>query len=53
MQDIFVNDTGRFKTIGGSRKRLKKDGLDSTAYRIAKTCFVDENRSKYFYFSRQ
>jgi len=43
------NLPGRFETIDESRKRLKKDGLDATAYRIAKTWFIEKNRSKYFY----
>ena len=38
----------RFETIDQSRERLKKEGLTSTAYRIAKTWFVDEDRAKYF-----
>ena len=43
------NVPGRFETMNESRNRLKKDGLSSTAYRIAKTWFVEEDRSKYFY----
>ena len=38
----------RFETIDRSRERLKIDGLTSTAYRIAKTWFVEEDKSKYF-----
>jgi len=43
------NIPGRFETMNESRDRLKKDGLDSTAYRIAKTWFIEGNKSKYFY----
>ena len=32
-----------------SREKLKKNGLETTVYRIAKTWFVEEDRSKYFY----
>ena len=38
----------RFETIDESRKKLKKNGLEVTAYRIAKTWFVEEDKSKYF-----
>ena len=38
----------RFETINQSRERLKIDGLASTAHRIAKTWFVEEDRAKYF-----
>ena len=38
----------RFETIDRSRERLKIDGLTSTAHRIAKTWFVEEDRAKYF-----
>ena len=40
---------GRFETMNESRKKLKKDGLKITANRIAKTWFIEEDRSKYFY----
>ena len=39
----------RFETIDQSRDRLKKEGLDETANRIAKTWFVDGDKSEYFY----
>ena len=32
-----------------SRKKLKKNGLEITANRIAKTWFIEEDKSKYFY----
>ena len=32
-----------------SRKKLKKNGLEITAHRIAKTWFIEEDKSKYFY----
>ena len=40
---------GRFESIDQSREKLKKTGLEKTAYRIAKTWFVKEENSKYFY----
>jgi pimeloyl-ACP methyl ester carboxylesterase len=40
---------GRFETMDESREKLKKNGLEVTAYRIAKTWFVEEDKSKYFY----
>ena len=39
----------RFETIDQSRNRLKKEGLDETANRIAKTWFVDGDKAEYFY----
>jgi pimeloyl-ACP methyl ester carboxylesterase len=38
----------RFETIDQSRERLKTEGLSDTAYRIAKTWFVDEDQAKFF-----
>ena len=43
------NIPGRFETIDQSRKKLKMDGLEVTANRIAKTWFVKEEKAKYFY----
>ncbi len=43
------NIPGRFETIDQSRKKLKIDGLEVTANRIAKTWFVKEEKAKYFY----
>ncbi|MDC0435999.1 alpha/beta hydrolase [Candidatus Pelagibacter sp.] len=43
------NIPGRFETIEQSREKLKIDGLEVTAHRIAKTWFIEENKSKYFY----
>jgi pimeloyl-ACP methyl ester carboxylesterase len=40
---------GRFETMNESREKLKKNGLKITANRIAKTWFVDGDKSKYFY----
>ena len=40
---------GRFETMEESRKKLKKNGLEITALRIAKTWFIEEDKSKYFY----
>ncbi|MDB9807822.1 alpha/beta hydrolase [Candidatus Pelagibacter sp.] len=44
---------GRFETIDQSRKKLKNNGLENTAYRIAKTWFVKGDRSKYFYLCEE
>ena len=43
------NIPGRFETIEQSREKLKINGLDVTAHRIAKTWFIEEDKSKYFY----
>ena len=43
------NIPGRFETMQESRNRLKKDGLNFTSNRIAKTWFVKKDKSKYFY----
>ena len=43
------NIPGRFEAIDQSRKKLKMDGLEATANRIAKTWFVKEEKAKYFY----
>ena len=43
------NIPGRFETIDQSRKKLKINGLKDTAYRIAKTWFIEEEKAKYFY----
>ena len=40
---------GRFETMEVSRKKLKRDGLEITAHRIAKTWFVDYENSKGYY----
>ena len=40
---------GRFETIDETRIKLKKNGLEITAHRIAKTWFVKKDKSKYFY----
>ena len=40
---------GRFETIDESREKLKKNGLEITTQRIAKTWFVEEDKAKYFY----
>ena len=44
---------GRFEPIDVSRERLKKDGVKSTANRIAKTWFVDEDKAKNFYLCEE
>jgi pimeloyl-ACP methyl ester carboxylesterase len=46
------NMPGRFETIDQSRQKLKIDGLDNTAYQIAKTWFIEEDRAKYFYLCK-
>ena len=43
------NMPGRFETIDVSREKLKTNWLDNTTYRIAKTWFIEEDKSKYFY----
>ncbi|MDA7756192.1 alpha/beta hydrolase [Candidatus Pelagibacter sp.] len=43
------NIPGRFETIDQSRKKLKANGLQDTAYKIAKTWFIKEEKAKYFY----
>ena len=40
---------GRFETIDQSREKLKKNGLQTTRLRIAKTWFVEKEKAKYFY----
>ena len=45
----FGDIPGRFETMEESRKKLKKNGLEITANRIAKTWFIEEDKSKYFY----
>lgn len=44
---------GRFETIDESREKLKIEGLEATAYRIAKTWFVDGDKAKYFYLCKK
>ena len=43
------NIPGRFETIDQSREKLKINGLETTANRIAKTWFIDEDKAKYFH----
>ena len=43
------NIPGRFETIDQSIKKLKINGLENTAHRIAKTWFIEEDKAKYFY----
>lgn len=47
------NIPGRFETIDVSREKLKTNGLHNTAYRIAKTWFIEEDKSKYFYLCEE
>ena len=47
------NIPGRFETIDQSREKLKINGLKSTAHRIAKTWFIEEDRAKYFYLCEE
>ena len=47
------NMPGRFETIDESRKKLKINGLKDTAYRIAKTWFVEKEKAKYFYLCEE
>ena len=46
------NIPGRFETIDQSRENLKINGLESTAHRIAKTWFIEEDKAKYFYLCK-
>jgi len=43
------NIPGRFETIDQSREKLKTNRLEITAYRIAKTWFIEEEKLKFFY----
>ena len=43
------NIPGRFETMDETRKKLKVEGLESTAHRIAKTWFIEKDKAKYFY----
>ena len=47
------NIPGRFETIDQSREKLKINGLKDTAYRIAKTWFIEEEKAKYFYLCEE
>ena len=47
------NIPGRFETIDQSRQKLKINGLADTAYRIAKTWFIEEEKAKYFYLCEE
>ena len=47
------NISSRFETIDVSREKLKTNGLDNTAYRIAKTWFIEGDKSKYFYLCKK
>jgi pimeloyl-ACP methyl ester carboxylesterase len=47
------NIPGRFETIDQSRKKLKINGLENTAHRIAKTWFIEEDKAKYFYLCNE
>ena len=47
------NIPGRFETIDQSRAKLKINGLKDTAYRIAKTWFIEEEKAKYFYLCEE
>jgi len=47
------NIPGRFETIDQSREKLKNNGLKDTAYRIAKTWFVEEEKAKHFYLCEE
>jgi GTP cyclohydrolase I len=47
------NISGRFEIIDQSREQLKINGLKDTAYRIAKTWFIEEEKAKYFYLCEE
>ncbi len=40
---------GRFETIDKSREKIKKNGLQTTALKIAKTWFIEREKAKHFY----
>ena len=44
---------GRFETIEQSWEKLKTNWLESTANRIAKTSFINEDKAKYFYLCEE
>ncbi len=45
--------TWKIETIDESREKLKINGLETTTYRIAKTWFIEEDKSKYFYLCEE
>jgi len=47
------NMPGRFEPIDQSREKLRINGLKDTAYRIAKTWFIEEEKAKYFYLCEE
>tara|TARA_B100000767_G_C19683369_1_gene500604 strand:+ start:377 stop:1135 length:759 start_codon:yes stop_codon:yes gene_type:complete len=47
------NIPGRFETLDQSREKLKINGLKNTAYRIAKTWFIEEDKAKYFHLCEE
>jgi pimeloyl-ACP methyl ester carboxylesterase len=47
------NMPGRFETINKSREKLKINGLENTAYKIAKTWFIEADKAKYFYLCEE
>ena len=47
------NIPGRFETIDQSKEKLKINGLKDTVHRIAKTWFIEEDKSKYFYLCEE
>tara|TARA_B100000795_G_scaffold69591_1_gene48517 strand:+ start:266 stop:1030 length:765 start_codon:yes stop_codon:yes gene_type:complete len=47
------NIPGRFETIDQSRDKLKINGLKDTAFRIAKTWFIEKEKAKYFYLCEE
>ena len=44
---------GRFETMDQSREKLKTNGLESTAFRIAKTWFIKEDKANFFYLCEE
>ena len=47
------NIPGRFETIDQSRLKLKIDGLEVTANRIAQTWFIEGKKANYFYLCQK
>jgi len=49
MNNLGYNITGSDQANNSNVKRLKKNGIKITAYKIAQTWFVKKDKSKYFY----
>ena len=47
------NIPDRFETMDQPREKLKVNRLENTAYRIAKTWFIEEDKAKFFYLCKE